>query len=75
MRGARSCTCQERHAKDMLKPNMAKQFGASVLAGLVHTIFIYAYLYMLYIEALCKFSLPCFVFLSGYCGSSGKYCK
>ena len=55
-------TCWPWHAE---KPNMAKQFGESLLADLVHTVFIYVFfIWCKYQEALWKFSLPCFVFVS-----------
>ena len=67
-------TCWPWHAEE---PNMVKQFGEFLLADLVHTVFIYTFFFVWwkYQETLCNFSLPCFVFLSGCCGSSGKYCK
>ena len=83
---SRSCTCQERHAKDMLTLTCWRaKYGETVQRMFTswfgtYCIYIYFFIWCKYQEALCKFSLPCFVFyflffLSGCCVSSGKYCK
>ena len=65
--GSRSCTCQEKHAKDMLTLCWRAKYGETV-----QRIFTSWFAYCIHIcffliwcknqEALCKFSLPCFVF-------------
>ena len=68
-------TCWSWHAEES---NMAKQFGESLLDDLVHTVFVYA---LFLFDASTKKLFVSFhyhvffFFLSGCCGSSGKYCK
>ena len=56
------------HVQDMCihEPNMAKQFRESLLADLVHTVFIYAFFYLMQVprSSLKVFiTMFCFVFV------------
>ena len=68
--GSRSCTCQERHANDMLTSTCWRaKYGKTVRRIFASWFGAYCiYIYMLFLiwckyqEALCKFSWPFFVF-------------
>ena len=83
--GSRSCTCQERHAEDILTLTCCRakfrETAWRIFTSWFGTYCIYiCFFFKIWCksqEALCKFSLPCFHYhvLSGCCGISGKYCK